>query len=86
MVMNLDQLKNNFQEDMAFPIRLTKNQHLLRAIAELGGTAEVQNLAEINLAKRQGFTKFIFTGMKYDYEEDIVEAMKIDALIVVEKY
>ena len=84
--MNLDQLRNNFRHNMAFPIQLTENQHLLRAIAELGGVAEVQNLREIEMAKMQGFKSFIFTGMKYDVEEDIVEAMKLDALIVVEKY
>lgn len=71
---------------MAFQIKLTKNKHLLRAIAELGGTAEVETLEELELAKNQGFEKFIFNGMRWDKEEDIVEAMKVDALIVVEKY
>ena len=47
MVINIDQLKRNYKQAMAYKLKQNKNPHLLREIAELGATAVVEDFEEV---------------------------------------
>jgi hypothetical protein len=72
-------------KSLSFPLSLSSNPHLLRELAKLGATALVETEAETTLALNSGFKDLIFTGMKYDQEHCIVNAMKVGAYLLIEK-